>query len=115
MVCVVRLLENRIGTVIREKRVLMGYSQEALAELVDRSTSQIGQIERGEDYPSIEVLKKLIDILSIDPRLLFNDGAVSSKLQDSMVMMSKLGPEMQDFISDIIRLAYKKEIKESKR
>lgn len=97
---------NQFGQVIKEKRVLLGYTQEELAEMVGRSASQIGQIERGEDYPRVEVLIKLIDVLSIDPRQLFTDRAVSNKLQDTMVMLGKLEPQMQEFISDIIRLAY---------
>lgn len=112
-------MSNQFGQVIKEKRIALGYTQETLAEMVGRSTGQIGQIERGEDYPSVEVLMKLIDILSIDPRLLFTDRAVSNKLQDTMVMLGKLEPQMQDFISDIIRLAYtqnaKKRIKEKLR
>lgn len=111
------LMREQFGQVIKEKRISLGYTQETLAEMVGRSTGQIGQIERGEDYPSVEVLMKLIDILSIDPRLLFTDRAVSNKLQDTMVMLGKLEPQMQDFISDIIRLAYtqmrKRELKKS--
>lgn len=99
-------MSERFGRVIKEKRTSLGYTQENLAEMVGRSTGQIGQIERGEDYPSVEVLIKLIDILSIDPRLLFTDRAVPNKLQDTMVMLGKLEPQMQEFISDIIRLAY---------
>lgn len=99
-------MSEQFGRVIKEKRTSLGYTQENLAEMVGRSTGQIGQIERGEDYPSVEVLMKLIDILSIDPRLLFADQAVSNKLQDTMVMLGKLEPQMQEFISDIIRLAY---------
>ena len=99
-------MDNQFGRVIKEKRIALGYTQETLAEMVGRSTGQIGQIERGEDYPSVEVLIKLIDILSIDPRLLFTDRSVPNKLQDTMVMLGKLEPQMQEFISDIIRLAY---------
>lgn len=99
-------MNSRFGQVIKEKRIALGYTQDTLAELVGRSTGQIGQIERGEVYPSVEVLIKLIDVLSIDPRLLFTDRAVSNKLQDTMVMLGKLEPQMQEFISDIIRLAY---------
>lgn len=99
-------MNNQLGQMIKKKRISLGYTQDTLAELVGRSTGQIGQIERGEVYPSVEVLIKLIDILSIDPRLLFSEQAVSNTLQDTMVMLSKLEPQMQEFISEIIRVAY---------
>lgn len=99
-------MNNQFGSVIKEKRKKLGYTQEALAEMVGRSTGQIGQIERGEDYPSVEVLIRLIDVLSIDPRLLFTNQAVSSELQDTMVMFGKLEPQTQELISATIRFAY---------
>lgn len=99
-------VNNQFGRVIKEKRKKLGYTQEALAEMVGRSTGQIGQIERGEDYPSVEVLIKLIDVLSIDPRLLFTNQAVTNELQDTMVMFGKLEPQTQELISATIRFAY---------
>lgn len=36
----------------------------------------------------------------------FSEQAVSNTLQDTMVMLSKLEPQMQEFISEIIRVAY---------
>ena len=101
-------MDKRFGQVIKEKRLTLGYTQESLAELVGRSTGQIGQIERGEVYPSVEVLMRLIDILSIDPRQLFLERSTTNTLQDTMVMLGKLEPQMQEFISEIIRVAYTK-------
>jgi transcriptional regulator with XRE-family HTH domain len=107
-------VSNQFGQVIREKRISLGYTQEELAEMVGRSTGQIGQIERGETAPSVDVLEKLIDVLSIDPRLLFMEYAVSNELQDTMVMLGKLEPNMQEIISDFVRLAYTKMRKKGK-
>lgn len=99
-------MDNQFGRVIKEKRKKLRYTQETLADMVGRSPGQIGQIERGEVYPSVEVLIKLIDYLSIDPRLLFANHAVSSELQDIMVMFGKLEPQTQALISATIRFAY---------
>lgn len=99
-------MDNQFGRVIKEKRKKLGFTQETLAEMVGRSTGQIGQIERGEDYPSVEVLIKLIDVLSIDPRMLFLEQSVSSELQDIMVMFGKLEPQTQELIAATIRFAY---------
>ena len=47
---------------IREQKKL---SQEKLAEMADIHTSYIGQIERGIRYPSLKVLFKIADALSV--------------------------------------------------
>lgn len=41
-------MENRLGQVIREKRKMLGLSQDNLGELMGVSTGFIGQLERGE-------------------------------------------------------------------
>ena len=42
-------------------------TQEELAEQLELSSGMIGQIERGDTYPSFEKLVKIVRILNIDP------------------------------------------------
>lgn len=100
-----------MGQVIRAKRKALGYSQEDLAELVDRTPSHIGQIERGDSLPSVDTLIKLVEILSIDGRQIFSNGNESGEIEDIVFMLGRLDSNIQAFIFDIIRMAYKKQMK----
>lgn len=104
-------MESQIGQVIKARRKVLGYSQEDLAEIVDRTPSHIGQIERGDSLPSVDVLIKIVDVLSIDGRQLFSSGECMDEMTDITCMLSKLDPQIQTFISDIIRMAYKEKMK----
>ncbi|HEX7066147.1 MAG TPA: helix-turn-helix transcriptional regulator [Bacillales bacterium] len=53
------------GRKIRAFRKLKGYTQESLAEEMSVSVSVIGEIERGNRYPSEKVLADVADILNI--------------------------------------------------
>ncbi len=48
-----------IGRRLRARRRELGLTQEALAELVDISSSFVGHIERAEKIPSVETLARL--------------------------------------------------------
>lgn len=54
-----------IGESIRRARKLKGLSIARLAELVDKSTNYIGQIERGEETPSLTTLVDISNILDM--------------------------------------------------
>jgi transcriptional regulator with XRE-family HTH domain len=56
---------------LRKYRKERGFSQAALAEKCDTSTSYIGQIEIGNRFPSLELIEKLATALQIRPHLLF--------------------------------------------
>ena len=49
----------KIGLKIKFERMKKNLSQEQLALLADLSKTHIGDIERGESVPSIEVLNKI--------------------------------------------------------
>ena len=100
-------MENQMGKAIKYKRRLLGYSQQELGNMVGRTPSQIGQIERGITKPSVEVLTKIVDVLSLDANMMFSTREVSDELKDSMIMLEKVNPVYKEFILDIIRMAYK--------
>lgn len=100
-------MENLMGKAIRDKRIALGYTQQELGDKVGRTASQIGQIERGITKPSVDVLIKIVDALSLDANLMFSDREVSDELKDTMVLLEQVDPEHKKFIIDIIRMAYK--------
>lgn len=65
---------RRIGLILKEKRLQLGYTQEYAAEKTGISYSYYTKIERGEQLPSLEVALQLAEFfrLSLD-YWFFND------------------------------------------
>lgn len=100
-------MDNRMGKAIRDRRLALGFTQEELAENVDRTASQIGQIERGITKPSVDVLIRIVEFLSLDANTMFNGDEKNDDLRDSLVMLQQIDPTYREFIMQIIRMAYK--------
>ncbi len=64
---VVSAKETGFGQIVKRKRKERKMTQEELAEQLELSSGMIGQIERGDTYPSFEKLVKIVRILNIDP------------------------------------------------
>ena len=57
---------NSIGSVIRERRKLLGINQRTLAELSGVGVNVVTRIERGESNTSIIVLEKVLETLGME-------------------------------------------------
>ena len=55
-----------IGTVIKERRTLLGISQQDLADFSGVGISTVKDLERGVGNPSIKTLKKILDVVGLD-------------------------------------------------
>lgn len=62
----------KVGLKIKILRDAKKQSQETLAEKAGTSAPYLGTIERGEQNPSLELLKNIADALEVDIRELFN-------------------------------------------
>ena len=71
------ILQERLAKIIRTRRLELGLSQEQLAEKIDKSTSFIRQVERGECFPKFETLQALVACLGIDANELFTDKPIT--------------------------------------
>ena len=60
-----------VGDRIREKRLILGLTQEELSELIDRVPKYCADIERGNCGMSIETMLSLCDVLNMTPDYLF--------------------------------------------
>jgi transcriptional regulator with XRE-family HTH domain len=60
-----------LGRRIRSLRTAKGYTQEKLGELSGVFFKFIGEVERGQRFPSTLIIFKLADALDIAPRDLF--------------------------------------------
>ena len=65
-----KLWHNLYGdvTVIKEKRKIMGYTQEKMANLLEISLRQYIRIDQENCLPRTDILKKLIDLLQLSDK-----------------------------------------------
>lgn len=101
-------MNNRLGHVIRNKRKMLGLSQEKLGEMMNLSTGFIGQLERGETGLRFENLQKLFALLSISPNEVFDDVECSAeeKYRDMNIMFAQLPTDVQRYVYSIVQAAY---------
>ena len=85
-----------IGEKIRNKREDMDLSQREMAKLIPMNQSNYSKIERGIQEPSIEQLRRICQILKLDPNYLLNLGEFET-LSDNDI---KLLADIKDFIKD---------------
>lgn len=65
------------GKIIREKRLILGLSQEKLAEKADLHTNYVGSVERGERNIAIENIYALANALECSPKDLMPEIGLS--------------------------------------
>ncbi len=98
-------MKNRIAATVKSKRLQKGLTQELLAELIGKSPGYIGQVERGETYPSAVVLAQIIEVLGIDANTLFFDMEENSLVSHEIsIRVARLSPDKQAFVLEIISL-----------
>src|SRR5882724_789571 len=74
------------GSRIRSLREAAGISREHAAENADINANYLGEIERGEKWPSIEVIQRLAGALSVSLSAFFE---FEGEERDSAVLRSK--------------------------
>lgn len=70
------------GRMVRLYRRRAGYSQEALANKANIHRTYIGGIERGERNPTLTMVHRLADALSVPPSQLLEDPPESNSRED---------------------------------
>ena len=55
-----------IGKVIKERRALLGISQQDLSDYAGVGISTVKDLERGVGNPSIETLRKILDVVGLE-------------------------------------------------
>lgn len=85
-----------IGEKIRSKREDMDISQREMAKLIPMNQSNYSKIERNLQEPSMEQLRRICQILKLDPRYLLNLEAYES-LSNTDV---KLLADIKEFIKN---------------
>lgn len=58
-------IREKFGKKVREVRLTKGFSQEELAHEADSNRTYISDVERGTRNPSIEVVERIANALSV--------------------------------------------------
>ena len=91
---------KQVGARIRDRRKLMGYTQEAIAEIVDLSASFVSHIECGRKKASLDTLVRISAALNVTVDWLLSGT--------STVGTSAFLPEIQKLMDDC--LPYERQI-----
>lgn len=83
-----------IGEKIRSAREDMDLYQSEMAKLIPMNQSNYSKIERNIQEPNLEQLKRICEILNLDPRYLLELGEYKSITADDM----KLLADIKEFI-----------------
>jgi transcriptional regulator with XRE-family HTH domain len=60
---------EELGSVIRERRKLLGINQPELADMAQISINTLYKLERGEANPSVKILNQLAEVLGLELNL----------------------------------------------
>jgi transcriptional regulator with XRE-family HTH domain len=64
-------VNNSLGRIIKQQRLMVPLTLQELATMADISPSHLGRIERGERFPSAHVLRRIAGPLGFDENELF--------------------------------------------
>ncbi|MBE6653823.1 MAG: helix-turn-helix transcriptional regulator [Ruminococcaceae bacterium] len=76
-----------IGEKIRNKREDMDLSQADMAKLIPMNQSNYSKIERNVQEPNLEQLRRICQILKLDPRYLLDLGEFESISQSDIQLI----------------------------
>ena len=95
--------KKALGNRIRELRKHNKLSQERIAELIDVEPPSICNIENGRNYPTMQNLEKITDVLNVSFIDVFNfeHFQEKNKLIEEIVIMLKNNP---DKITEIYKI-----------
>ena len=80
----------KIGEKIRNAREDMDLSQREMANLIPMNQSNYSKIERDIQEPNLEQLRRICQILNLDPRYLLQLGELSSVTESEIVLLKDI-------------------------
>ena len=88
---------------LRYYRNSAGFSQLAFSEKIGLSPNYLNAVENGKNFPSTEVIQKMVDVLNIMPYQLFLEEPSSSNQANSRDIVQLANNLKQDLIAQIDR------------
>ena len=80
----------KIGEKIRNAREDMDLLQSDMAKLIPMNQSNYSKIERDIQEPSLEQLRRICEILNLDPRYLLGLGDMQTITSEDMSLLSDI-------------------------
>lgn len=80
----------KIGEKIRNAREDMDLSQRDMANLIPMNQSNYSKIERDVQEPNLEQLRRICEILNLDPRYLLNLGQYTSITKEDILLLNDI-------------------------
>jgi transcriptional regulator with XRE-family HTH domain len=99
--------------VIREKRTLMGYSQEYLADFLEISQAKFSKLENGETQFKINELSKIIELLELNPLEIF-DFSEKEQIFINSSNSGNINSTINNFDENHIRVLIREELARTK-
>lgn len=103
-----------VGKRIREKRTILGLTQEELSDRIGRVPKYCADIERGNCGMSIETMLALCDVLNMTPNyLFFGDSSVEEKNGHTtetdaiLSMLDSCSPAKRHYALELLKLYLK--------
>ena len=79
-----------LGKKIRDRREDLDYSQKDMAAMIPMNQSNYSKIERGVQEPSMEQLRRICQILKLDPRFLLGIDEFETISAEDMKLLSDI-------------------------
>lgn len=79
-----------IGEKIRSAREDLDISQREMAKLIPMNQSNYSKIERDVQEPSLEQLRRICQILRLDPRYLFDLGEYEHLSKEDLILLKNV-------------------------
>lgn len=96
-------LKSVIGNNVRRFRHERGLTQERLAELIDRDSSAVTHLERGDRMIGVELLVKLSDVFSVSADALLRPAETTSYHSSISSILAGQSDEALSHLEPIIR------------
>ncbi len=99
----------KMGNAIRQKRIRLNMTQEALSEIVGVSAGYYSHIENGDKQPSFKVLGKICSCLELELSELFSETSVTDaeiyenkNLEEAIYKLKHLDEKELNFVINMI-------------
>jgi len=83
-------INKKFGNIFREYRIKKGYTQAEVAEMLDISPKYISRVENGMQGVSDETLIKYINILDIEPNVLYSCFLDNENIRKQVEIVEKI-------------------------
>lgn len=100
-------IDKVFGNILREFRIKSGLTQEQISEQLGISLKYISRIENGNNGVKTQTLINYMNILGINPNILYSEFITNSEVKENIKLSEKinaLSKEKKIFISSIIDL-----------